>query len=355
MSSTAIQGVPVFSGVNFRTWQQQMGDFLKFQELWRIVLGAFTRPVVAVPPTQANLDALAKWDTKDEKAQGILGLHLSPNLRTHLGATSTLSWAALDLAFGQPGISSIYADLQATLHIKIWGSQNPQVEMQWMLTLFERLNANGMAIAPPIQGMMLLNALPSKWDGIGMIYLQGQNVLANVTFAVVRDAIMAEFERTSHPSTLTVQKISAVKHKGKSPQFTEQSSTKSPVLPKASGSASSGDAPKKKRRGGKKAKAHAIVSSALVPDSVLKRMQESHHVVPTIAAPAPAPQRLIIVVGGPSRAPKNVPATVASFNSSSVSYWKVNPFQHRFLLVNRVSQALMPSRKPLVTPGVDPG
>jgi hypothetical protein len=208
--------------------------------------------------------------------------------------------------------------------VRCQACSSPQVEMQRMLTLFERLNANGMAIAPPIQGIMLLNTLLSKWDRIGMIYLQGQNVLANVTFAAVRDAIMADFEQTSRPSTLAVQKISVVKHKGKSPQFMEQSSTKSPVPPKASGSAPSGDAPKKKRRGGKKAKAHAIVSSALVPDSVLKRMQESHHVVPTMAAPAPAPQRPFTVVGGPSRAPINVPATVASFNSSSVSYQKVN-------------------------------
>jgi hypothetical protein len=32
-----------------------------------------------------------------------------------------------------------------------------------------------------------------------MVYLQRQNVLANVTFASVRDAIMAEFEQTSPP------------------------------------------------------------------------------------------------------------------------------------------------------------
>jgi gag-polypeptide of LTR copia-type len=196
-SSNGFNSIPVFSGANFRTWQQQMGDYLKFQELWRHVLGASTRPAVAVLPNQANLDALAEWDVKDEKTQGILGLRLSPNLRTHLGATAAISWAALDAAFRQPGMSSIYADLQAALHVKISGSQNLQVEMQRMLTLFERLNANGMAIAPPMQGMMLLNALPVKWDSVGMVYLQGQNVLANVTFAAVRDAIMAEFERTS--------------------------------------------------------------------------------------------------------------------------------------------------------------
>ena len=275
----------------------------------------------ANPPTQAT------WDEAGEQAQGILGLHLSPNLCTHLGATSALSWANLDNAFRQLGIGSIYADLQAALHVKISGGQNPQVEMQQMLTLFERLCANSMAVSDPIQGMMLLNALPAKWDNIAMVYLWGQNVLANVTFAAVRDAIMVEYEWTSHPSTLAVQKISAVKHKGKSPQFREQICTNQSFAPKASGDAPSGDAPKKKRWGGQKGKGkvHAIVSSALVPKSVTKCLQETHHVAPSQAAPALAPIVSSTVVGGPSCAPVSIPTTVVSFNSSGVSHWKVEP------------------------------
>jgi gag-polypeptide of LTR copia-type len=223
-----------------------------------------------VPPTQANLDAIAALNKADEQAQGILGLRLSTNLHTHLGATAHALWQALDNAFRQPGISSIYADLQAALHVKILGGQNPQVEMQRLLTLFERLHANGMAISDPIQGMMLLNALPPKWNGISMVYLQRQNVLANVTFASVRDAIMVEFEWTSRPSSLAIQKISVVKRKGKSPTFKEQTSTNKSSAPKASSDAPHGAPEKKKRRGGKKAKVHEIVSSALIPESVAK-------------------------------------------------------------------------------------
>jgi gag-polypeptide of LTR copia-type len=198
-SNNGINNVPVFSGANFRTWQQTMGDYLRSMRLFRHVSGATVRPTPVVLPTQANLDAIVAWDEADEQAQDILGLRLSTNLCTHLGATAHALWQAMDNAFGQPGISSEYADLQAALHVKISGSQNLQVEMQQLLTLFERLRANGMQINDPIQGMMLLNALPSKWDGVAIVYLQGQKVLANVTFASVRDAIMAEFEQTSHP------------------------------------------------------------------------------------------------------------------------------------------------------------
>ena len=203
MSSNSINTVPVFTGANFHTWQQQMGDFFHFQRLWRITSGTTTRPVGNTP---ADLAVQNAWDEGDEQAQGI----------------------------------------QAALHMKILGSQNPQVEMQRLLTLFERLCANGMAISDPIQGMMMLCALPGKWDNIAMVYLQAQNVLANMTFASVRDAIMAEYERTAHPSTLAAQKISAVKRKGKSPQFKEQTYSNK-FVPKASGDAPSGHAPKKKR------------------------------------------------------------------------------------------------------------
>ena len=118
MSFNSINAVPVFAGANFRTWQQQIRDFLHFQKLWRITSGVATRPAGNTP---ADLAAQNAWDEGDEQAQGILGLRLSPNLRTHLSATLALSWTALDNAFRQPGIATIYADLQAALHVKILG------------------------------------------------------------------------------------------------------------------------------------------------------------------------------------------------------------------------------------------
>ena len=55
---------------------------------------------------------------------------------------------------------------------------------------------------------------------------------------------MAEYEHTMCPLTIAMHRISAVKHKGKSPTYTKQTSSKS-APPKASGDAPSG-APKKK-------------------------------------------------------------------------------------------------------------
>ena len=88
---------------------------------------------------------------------------------------------------------------------------------------------------------------------------------------------MAKFERSTRPSTLAAHCISTVKHKGKSPTYSEKTSSKS-APPKASSDAPSGSPKKETRRGGKgiKEKVHAIVSSALVPPSVTNRLQETH-------------------------------------------------------------------------------
>ena len=144
-SSSALNTtVPVFQGANFHTWQQAMGDYLKSQQLWFHVTALMDSgkgcPVEATAgaPTQAEADAQVAWDADDIQCLGILGLCLSPNLRTHLGNTAHLTWESLNTTFGQPGVSAIFADYQAAISLKVTGGQNPQVEMQRLNTLFEQ-------------------------------------------------------------------------------------------------------------------------------------------------------------------------------------------------------------------------
>ena len=136
---------------------------------------------------------------------------------------------------------------------------------------------------------------------------------------------MAKFEHSTCPSTLAAHHISAVKQKGKSPTYSKQKSFKS-ALPKASGDAPSGAPKKKTRRGGKgkdKAKVHAIVSSALVPPSVTKHLQETHQVAAPVAAPVSALIMASMTVGGPSCAPVQVLTTIVSVKPSGITYTKV--------------------------------
>ena len=168
--------------------------------------------------------------------------------------------------------------------------------------LFECLVVNGVNLNNAVWGIILLNVIPKEWSMVAQIYSQSNQTLVTTTFLGVRDTIMAEFEHSTCPSTLAMHKISAVKCKGQSPTYTEQTKTKS-TPPKASSDVPSGTPKKKTRRRGKgKAKVHAIVSSALVPPSVTKHLQETHHAVAPMAAPVSVPILASTTVGGPSRA-----------------------------------------------------
>jgi hypothetical protein len=159
--------------------------------------------------------------------------------------------------------------------------------------------------------MLLLKAIPKKWDTIVQMYCNVMQ-MANVTFDGVQDAIMAEFEQTACPAQLAHQadKISAVKRKGQSPCFKEQRKSNSVPHPATEAPHSESNI-KQTRKGGKREKArkakaaHNIVSSAFVPVTVLNRMQEFHyteagpstsHVEEVVEQPAPTP---VTIIDGP--------------------------------------------------------
>ena len=114
MTSALNTTIPVFQGANFHTWQQEMGDYLKSQQLWfhvaTLMDGGRGHPVetVAGALSQAEADAQVAWD--NIQCLGIFGLHLSPNVRTHLRNTACLTRDSLNTMFRQLGMSVIFAD-----------------------------------------------------------------------------------------------------------------------------------------------------------------------------------------------------------------------------------------------------
>jgi hypothetical protein len=309
-----------------------MTDYLGSQRLLGYALGQRQRPVAAnvAQPTQAKLTAQADWDEVDLQVKSMISMRLSSR------TTSMATWTNLDQRYGIPHFTGIYKDYELAHSIKLVTGENPEIRIQKIWTILERLWANGCNLSPYLEGMLLLKAIPKEWDTIAQIYCNGMQ-MANITFDGVRDAIMAEFERIARPAQLAHQadKISAVKRKGASPCFKEQKKNNSaphPATDAPHGESSS----KRTKKGGKQEKArkakatHNIVSSAFVPVTVLNRMQESHYteagpstsrVKKIVEPPAPTP---VTIVGGPSRAPARsaAPIYTASVRPSGISYSK---------------------------------
>ena len=83
--------VPVFTGSDFRVWEQKMGDYLKSQHLWHITTGApgSTQPVEVITgaPTPAEVQLQAAWDKNSEQVQGVIGSCVSQTLCPDIGTT----------------------------------------------------------------------------------------------------------------------------------------------------------------------------------------------------------------------------------------------------------------------------
>ena len=171
-------------------------------------------------------------------------------LHPHLGTNTAGTWANLRTRFRTPGVSKIAANMYAAYSMKLSASHNPHPEIKRMNMLFEHFNANGMTFSDVQRGLIPLNTILKEWSIVAQIYSQANRTLATTTFLGVWDAVMAEYEHTMHPPTIAMHRISSVKHKGKSPTYTKQISSKS-APPKGSGDVPSGAPKKKTRRGGK--------------------------------------------------------------------------------------------------------
>ena len=307
-----------------------MSDYLGSQRLLGYPSGQHQRPVAAnvAQPTQLELTAQADWDETDLQVKSLIALRLSSNLRTHIGTMSEETWTSLDTTFSTPHFTGIFKDYELAHSIRLTMSENPEIWIQRLWTILERLRTNGCVISNYLQGMLLLKAIPREWDTVAQMYCNGMQ-MTNVTFSGVRDAIMAGFERTARPGQLAHQadKISAVKRKGPSPRFNEQRNQHS--APRPASDAPQGESSKKRtRKGGKREKARkacaarSIVSSAFVPVLVLNHMQAStSRVEEVVEQPAPTP---ITVVGGSSRAPVRsaAPVSITSHKPTGITYSK---------------------------------
>ena len=106
---------------------------------------------------------------------------------------------------------------------------NPARDITKLQTHFERLSANNAPVSAYEQGMILLSAIPDEWDHIAAYYVQTCAAVTNVSFDAIRKAILAEFDRSGRSrqqdQTHIADKLSAIKRKGKTPQFKQQRGT----------------------------------------------------------------------------------------------------------------------------------
>ena len=158
---------------------------------------------------------------KDDQALGMIQLWLSHGLYSLCAHSSWHTWKNLEDQFGKPGAAMIFTDFKALTAFRLTGG-NPALEISKMITLLECLRANHCKFNGFVQAMILLNALPQKWDHIASVYIQEMEV-NDFNLVRIREHIIGEWEcSNAGKASVSANKLSAVKHKGKSPQLNNQ-------------------------------------------------------------------------------------------------------------------------------------
>jgi hypothetical protein len=170
--------VPVLDGTNWREWEVCMTTYLQTQELWE-VMSEDTKPIEPKQPDDeenttyatalaAYNAAFAIWKKENSKASGIITLCVAAHLRHHISDSANVTWTTLKATFGAPTVSTLYADFKQILATKLSGN-NPIPEIERLATLFRHLNGTSLRLSENLQVMILLAALPPKWDCYQMI------------------------------------------------------------------------------------------------------------------------------------------------------------------------------------------
>jgi len=228
MSSSLERLVPILNGTNYHDWAVLMQSFLQLQDLWEVVDGSHHMPTALTPgatasQTTAYNTAYAEWNIANNKATGAITLRIAAHLRHYRSANQSARtfWGNLKTAFGAASMPAVFADFKQVINAKLSGG-NPVPEMERMATLFGRLATNNLTITPSLQGLILLAALPNKWDNVAQLFMQRTDLTTSLTFANVRTAIKQEYERAGRPVDSSARKLSAVKRKGPNPSYCPQ-------------------------------------------------------------------------------------------------------------------------------------
>ena len=154
-----------------------MRAYLWLVDLWLIVSGTTTAPTDPVE--------LQKWTLSDSMANGVIKLRCSLNICDLIVNTSNATWTALSTTFGATGVSHLFGDFKAVTQFHFSETQHPAAEISYFNTHNQRLVVSGVTLSGYILGMLLLGALPSKWDHVAAIYLQGKTAHMQIDYTEV--------------------------------------------------------------------------------------------------------------------------------------------------------------------------
>jgi hypothetical protein len=210
MSNTLTTLVPILDSSNYLVWACQMKAYLQSMELWEMTNNEVPFPLPALPagatqappPNDAMIELQNQWIKQSNRALGNMMLHLTLPIQEQITNKSTPeSWEYLATTYGTPTLSTVYQDFRHAINFHLDLAKHPGPQLDYLESIYNRLNTNKVAILPAIQGMMMLNILPSKWESTLIPMALAGTTIAQMSLKAVNAFIINfwESEQNKHP------------------------------------------------------------------------------------------------------------------------------------------------------------
>jgi hypothetical protein len=230
MSNALTSLVPMLDGTNYREWSKAMQAYLMSMDLWEYANGDEDQPTLPDAPTNEELTAHKAWRSANQKALANIVLRVNPIIWVDLDALTATDtvWNRLKLYFDVVQPTTVFKDFKEAISIRIDATKHPLPQINRLQASVHRLSTNGVAIPEIIQVMILLSALPPKWEMLVSILCTNYEI-TNLQLQHVREAVMAQWEaeksKGKHAPQAPQQnahKLSAVKRKRGDPNYKQQ-------------------------------------------------------------------------------------------------------------------------------------
>ena len=172
-----------------------MKAFLQMTGTWN-----YAKNDVAQPVAPADVP---DWCKERSKCLGTIVIYCSGLVQqsiTNVDNPHTV-WTTLQTNYRTPGAAGIYIEFRKAVRMQIKEHEDPNPHIQEMQSVFSYLATNGLTLPDSARAMILLSALPSKWEGFASTILETLPVAAlarggaALTFATILPKIQEEWSR----------------------------------------------------------------------------------------------------------------------------------------------------------------
>lgn len=190
--------IAMLNNENYGNWKFKLELLLRKQGLWKHVIEG-SRPVTKMEDGRVtNKAEIDRWECKDDEARGTIGLLVMDDQLVHIRNLKTAkeTWNALKDYHEKNTLTNKVYLMRSICSLKLEEGGDAIMHINTMNDLFTKLRDVGEeSLSDKWSAAMLLSSLPEGYDTL-ITSLESRKE-EEVTFALVQQRVIAEYERRS--------------------------------------------------------------------------------------------------------------------------------------------------------------